>query len=142
MEVQPFLRVVLDEHVFSCFLCDDEEGADVGIFPALEIAEVALRKELHFGRDVMMIAPLTENVLLLEGIALTKRLDDIAQHVTELHIQLCIGAEARHRVLYFENDRAVALLRPEYGVQMPAALVVDVLKLGKELVKRSFLVCH
>ena len=142
MEVQPLFRVVLDEHVFSCFLCDDEKGADVSILPALEIAEVTLREELHFGRDVMMIAPLTEDVLLLEGIALTKRLDDIAQHVTELHIQLCIGAEARYGVLYFENDRAIALLRPEYGVQIPAALVVDVLKLGKELVKRSFLVCH
>ena len=90
----------------------------------------------------MMIASLAEDVLLLEGIPFTKRLDDIAQHVTELHIQLCICAEARHRVLYFENDRAIALLRPEYGVQMPAAFVVDVLKLGKELVKRSFLVCH
>ena len=142
MEVQPFLRVVLDEHVFSCFLCDDEEGADVGIFSALEIAEVTLREELHFGRDVMMIASFAEYVLLLEGITLTKRLDDITQHVTKLHIQLCIGAEARYRVLYFENDRAIALLRPEYGVQMSAALVVDVLKLGKELVKRSFLVCH
>jgi hypothetical protein len=60
----------------------------------------------------MMITPLTENVLLLKGIALSKCLDYVTQHVTELQIQFGIGAEARHRILDFYDDRAIALLRP------------------------------
>ena len=142
MEVHPFFGVVLDEHVLVSLLRDDEEGADVGIFPALKVAEVTLREKFHAGRNVMMIAFLAENVLLLKGIAFTQCLHDVAQHVTELHIQLSISAEARHWILYFKDDGTIALLRPEYGVQKSAALVLDVLKLGKESVKRSFLCAH
>ena len=142
MEVKPLFGVVLDEHVFAGLLSDDQEGADVSIFPAFKIAEVALGKELHFGRDVVVVALLAEDVLFLEGIAFTQCLHDIAQHVTELHIQLGIGAEARHWILYFEDDGTITLLRPEYGVQKISALIIDVLKLGKESVKRSFLCCH
>ena len=47
MEVEPLLRVILDEHILPSLLSDDEEGADVRIFPALKVAEIALRKELH-----------------------------------------------------------------------------------------------
>ena len=89
-----------------------------------------------------MVALLAEDVLLLERIALAQGLDDIAQHITELHIQLGIGAETRHRILDFYDDGTVALLRPEYGVHKLPALVLDVLKLGKQLVKWSFLRSH
>ena len=42
MEIKPLLRVILDKHIVACLLGDDDKCADVSIFPALKVAEIAL----------------------------------------------------------------------------------------------------
>ena len=127
MEVQPFLWVIADKHVMSSLLCDNQEGADICVFPAFEIAEVALGKELHILWNVMVVALLTKDVLLLQGITLSKWLHDICQYVAELHIWLGIHAETWHRVSDFKYNRTIALLRPKDGVQVVPFCIVYVL---------------
>ena len=83
MEVLPSFDIVFHEGIVRRFLCDNEEGAYVGIFPSLEVVEIAFGEELLFSLRLMVILLLAENVLLLQSIALAERLDDVGQYVLE-----------------------------------------------------------
>ena len=51
----------------------------------------------------MVIFLLAENILLLEGIALAERLDDIGQYVLKEPILVGIGTILLHGILYLEK---------------------------------------
>ena len=89
-----------------------------------------------------MVAFLAEDVLFLQCIPFSQCLYDVAQYLGKLEVQLGIIAEARHGILDFKNDGTVTLLRPKDGIEKPSFLVHDVLKLGEQSVKRSFLGTH
>ena len=142
MEVEPRLGVVLHEGGFYRFLRDNEVGAYLSIGPAVEVAEVAAREELHIVGDVVAVALAAQHVLLLQGIALTEGLDDVVQHIGEGDILNGIRGILLHGVLYLDDDGGIAVLREEDRVHQLAGPILDVLKLGEEAVKRLFLVCH
>ena len=142
MEVEPCLGVVLHEGRLDGLLRDDEVGAYLGIGSTIEVAEVAAREELHFVRDVVVVALAAQHVLLLHGIALTERLDDVVQHVGVDDILHGISGILLNGVLDLDDDGGIAVLREEDRVQQLAGAILDVLELGEEAVKRLFLVCH
>ena len=140
VEVEPCLGVVLHEGGFYRFLRDNEVGAYLSIGSAVEVAEVAPGEELHIVGDVVVVALAAQHVLLLQGIALTERLDDVVQHVGEGDILHSVRGILLHGVLDLDNDGGIAVLREEDRVQQFAGAILDVLELGEEAVKRFFLV--
>ena len=65
IKLSPFLRIIGNEGALSRFLGDNDKGTDFGIGPALVIAEVALRQELHTRSNVMMESLSAKNILFL-----------------------------------------------------------------------------
>ena len=142
MEVEPCLGVVPHEGGLDGLLRDDKVGADLGIASAVEVAEVAPGEKLHIVGDVVVVALAAQHVLLLQGIALAERLDDVVQHVGEGDILHGISGILLNGVLDLDDDGGIAVLREEDRVQQLAGAILDVLELGEEAVKRLFLVCH
>ena len=65
VEIEPFLRVILNELAFLCLLSDNKVCAYLGKFSSLEVFEVASRKELSVLRHIVSVRLLAEYVLLL-----------------------------------------------------------------------------
>ena len=65
VEVLPSFGVVFHEGIVRTLLRNDEEGAYVGIFPALEVVEVTFGQELLFSLRLIVILLLAEDVLFL-----------------------------------------------------------------------------
>ena len=76
MEVQPLLRVVLHELAVPRLLRYNKVCTYLRELPSLEVPEIALCQELGIFRHVMVVALPAQDVLLLQGIALAKRLHD------------------------------------------------------------------
>jgi hypothetical protein len=127
MEVLPSFDIVFHEGIVSTFLRNNEEGAYVGIFPSLEVVEIAFGEELLFSLRLMVILLLAEDVLLLQGIALAECLDDVGQYVLEETIQVGIGTILLYGILYLEEYGRIALLGPEYRIEQFPVLIPDVL---------------
>jgi len=77
MEIEPSLRVVLDELVLLSLLGKDKKSPYLCELPSLEVSEIAPCQELRIVRYVMMICLSAQNVLLLQCISLTDGLKDI-----------------------------------------------------------------
>lgn len=88
MELRPLLRVILHELAAQRFLCDDNVGAYLGELPSLEVAEVAPRQELRILRHVVVVGLSAEDVLLLQGVALSKCLHEVGEHVLKAQVLL------------------------------------------------------
>ena len=142
MKVHPSLRIVFDERTVRTFLRDDEKGADVCVFPPLEVVEIAHGEKLHTVCYLMMILLFTEHILLLQGISFAQCLYDIGHHILKQGIQSGIRTVLLHGILYLEDDGTFAVLRPQYRIELLSFLVPDVLKLGKQTVENLFLLCH
>ena len=65
VEVLPSFGVVFHESIVRTLLRNDEEGAYVGIFPSLEVVEVAFGQELLFSLRLIVILLFAEDVLFL-----------------------------------------------------------------------------
>ena len=104
MEVLPSFDIVFHEGIVRRFLCDNEEGAYVGIFPSLEVVEIAFGQKLLFAFCLMVILLFAENVLFLQGIALAECLDDVGQYVLKEPILVGICTILLHRILYLKKD--------------------------------------
>jgi len=142
VEFEPGLGVVLHEGGLHRFLGDDEVGADLCVWAAVEVAEVAAREELHVGCDGMVVALTAEDVLFLQGVAFAEGLDDVVQHVGVGDVLHGIGGILLHGVLYLDDDGRIAVLREEDRVHQLAIGILDVLELGEETVKRLVLGTH
>ena len=92
MEVEPLLRVVLDELTALCLLSNYKVGGDFGKFPSLEVVEVTPGKELGIFSYLVVISLSAEYVLLLQGISLAESLDYISKHILKEEILLGVGA--------------------------------------------------
>ena len=68
MEVQPFLRVVLNELAALCLLREDKVGTYLRKFSSLKVTEVAFGQELRILRHLMVVGLLAKHVLFLQGI--------------------------------------------------------------------------
>ena len=142
MKVLPSFGIVFHEGIVSTFLRNNEEGAYVGILPSLEVVEIAPGQELRVFGHVTVVTLAAEYVLLLQGIALAERLDDIGQYVLKEPILVGVGTILLHGILYLEEYGRISLLGPEYRIEHFPVLLPDVLQLGKELVEWSSFLCH
>ena len=77
MEIEPSLRVVLDELVLLCLLGENKKSPYLCKLPSLEVSEIASCQELRIIRHVMVICLSAHNLLLLQCISLTDGLKDI-----------------------------------------------------------------
>lgn len=109
MEVQPPLRVVLNELAALRFLREDNVGTYLRKFSSLKVTEVAFGQELRILRHLMVVGLLAEHVLFLQGIALTERLYHVGEHILKEHVLLRIGTELLHGIGYLENNRRFPL---------------------------------
>ena len=92
MELRPHLRVVLHELAALRLLGDDKVCAYLGELPSLKVAEIAPRQELRILRHVVVVGLFAEDVLLLQGVALTERLHEVGEHVLEPQVLLRVRA--------------------------------------------------
>ena len=142
MKVPPSFGIVFHEGVARTFLGNDKKCAYVSVFPPLKVVEVAFSQELLIAFYLMVIFLLAEDVLLLEGIALAERLDDIGQHILKEPILVSICTILLHRVFYLKENRRIALLRPQHRVEQFPVLPPDVLQLSKEFIEWFSFLCH
>ena len=142
IELCPFLGVIGNEGALSGFLGDNDKGTDFGIGSALIVLEIALGQKLHIRGDVMVIGLSAEDVLLLQGIAFTKGLEDMIQHVHKGIVLVCIGAVLLHGVLYLEDRTAVACLAIQHGIYYFPPCIGDVLDARKKSVQCVFPSAH
>ena len=77
MEIEPSLRVVLDELASLSLLGEDKKSPYLCELPSLEVAEIASCQEFRIFRHVMVICLSAHNILLLQSISLTDGLKDI-----------------------------------------------------------------
>ena len=77
MEIEPSLRVILDELASLSLLSEDKKSPYLCKFPSLEVSEIASCQELRIIRHVMVICLSAHNILLLQCISLTDGLKDI-----------------------------------------------------------------
>ena len=104
MEVLPSFSIVFHEGIVRTLLGNDEEGANIGIRPSLEVVEIAFGQKLLFAFCLMVILLFAENVLFLQGIALAECLDDVGQYVLKEPILVGICTILLHRILYLKKD--------------------------------------
>ena len=109
MEVQPSLRVVLNELAVLCLLRKDKVGTYLRKFSSLKVTEVAFGQELCILRHLMVVGLLAEHVLFLQGITLAERLYHIGEHILKEHVLLRIGTKLLHGIDYLENNRRFPL---------------------------------
>ena len=109
MEVQPFLRVVLNELTPLCLLREDKVGTYLRKFSSLKVTEVAFGQELRILRHLMVVGLLAEHILFLQGIALAERLHHVGEYILKKHVLLRIGTELLHGIGYLENNRRFPL---------------------------------
>ena len=109
MEVQPSLRVVLNELAALCLLREDKVGTYLRKFSSLKVTEVAFGQELCILRHLMVVGLLAEHVLFLQGITLAERLYHIGEHILKEHVLLRIGTKLLHGIDYLENNRRFPL---------------------------------
>ena len=109
MEVQPPLRVVLNELAALCLLREDKVGTYLRKFSSLKVTEVAFGQELRILRHLMVVGLLAEHVLFLQGITLAERLHHVGEHILKKHVLLRIGTELLHGIGYLENNRRFPL---------------------------------
>ena len=77
MEVEPSLRVILDELASLSLLSEDKKSPYLCELPSLKVSEIASCQKLRIVLYVMMICLSAQNVLLLQCISLTDGLKDI-----------------------------------------------------------------
>lgn len=77
MEIEPSLRVILDELASLGLLGEDKKSPYLCELPSLEVPEIAPCQELRIIRHVMMICLSAHNILLLQCISLTDGLKNI-----------------------------------------------------------------
>ena len=77
MEVEPSLRVILDELASLSLLSEDKKSPYLCELPSLEVPEITSCQELRIIRHVMVICLSAQNILLLQCISLTDSLKDI-----------------------------------------------------------------
>ena len=77
MEIEPSLRVILDELASLGLLGEDKKSPYLCEFPSLEVSEITPCQELRIVRHVMVICLSAHNILLLQCISLTDGLKDI-----------------------------------------------------------------
>ena len=77
MEIEPSLRVILDELASLSLLGEDKKSPYLCKFPSLKVSEIASCQELRIIRHVMVICLSAQNILLLQCISLTDGLKDI-----------------------------------------------------------------
>ena len=90
----------------------------------------------------MVVVLLAENVLFLQCISLSKRLDDVIQHVLVSEILVGVRAILLHRVLHLDNHGAVPLLREQHGIEVFPFFIFHVLQLREQPVHVFFLARH
>ena len=79
----------------------------------------------------MVIILLAEDVLFLECISFTERLNDIVKYVCVRKIQISIRTILLHGVLYLNDYGAVPLCGKQYRVKVLPLLVLHILQLGE-----------
>ncbi len=137
MEVEPFLGVVLHELSALRLLCHYQIGCDFSELTALEVIEITPGQELGVFGHVAVVTLAAEYVLLLQGIALAERLDDVSQHVLKYHVPLRVGTQPENRVCHFKNDRGGPLCVEQHHI------TVRFLQLGVYPVEDFFVfLCH
>ena len=67
-EVLPLLVIVAEQTALLVFLGDGDIGGAIGVFPAFEIAEIALRQELLVPVVLSLEFLLGEYILLVDGV--------------------------------------------------------------------------
>lgn len=142
MELLPDLVIVLDEVGLVSLQRNNKIGADFGVWTAVEELEVALGKELHVLRDLVMVSLSAEDVLLLEGIAFPKGVDDIAEDIHVGHIEIGVRGILLDGILYFDDDGTIAFLGEQDGIQEIASCILDVLQLGEQAVDLASLLAN
>ena len=77
MEIEPSLRVILDELASLSLLGEDKKSPYLCELPSLEVPEIVSCQKLRIIRHVMVICLSAQNILLLQCISLTDSLKDI-----------------------------------------------------------------
>ena len=90
----------------------------------------------------MVIGLSAEDVLLLQGIAFTKGLEDMIQHVHKGIVLVSIGTVLLHGVLYLEDRTVVAGLAIQHGIDNSAPCIGNVLDARKKSVQCVFPSAH
>ena len=137
MEVEPFLGVVLHELSALRLLCHYQISGYFSELTALEVVEIAPGQELGTFGHVAVVPLAAEYVLLLQGIALAERLDDVCQHVLKNHVTLRVGTQPENRIYHFKDDRGGPLCVEQHDI------TVRFLQLGVYPVEDFFVfLCH
>lgn len=77
MEIEPYLRVILDELASLSLLSEDKKSPYLCKFSSLKVSEITPCQELRIIRYIMVICLSAQNILLLQCISLTDGLKDI-----------------------------------------------------------------
>ena len=142
IELCPFLGVIGNKGALSGFLGDNDKGTDFGIGSALIVLKITLGQKLHIRGNVMVVGLSAEDVLLLQGIAFTKGLEDMIQNVHKGIVLVCIGTVLLHGVLYLEDRTVVACLAIQHGIHYPSPCIGYVLDARKKSVQCVFPIAH
>ena len=90
----------------------------------------------------MMESLPAKDILLLQGIALTKCLEDMIQHVHKGIVLVCIGTVLLHGILYLKDRAIVASLAIQYGIDNLSPCIGNILDARKESVQCVFPNAH
>ena len=111
-EIAPLRGIIAQKGTLLTLLCDDKIGAAVSVRTSVHETEIAVRKEqtagvsigVTTGRDLLHIEMLAgEDVLLMQGIALTKRLENTGHQSGKRIIALHVGRVLLNRILHTED---------------------------------------
>ena len=142
LKLCPLLRVVGNKGALPGFLRDNYKGTYLGIGSTLVVPEIALRQKLRTLFDVVVEFLTAKDVLFLQGIAFSERLEDMIQHVHEGIVLVGIGTVLLHRVLYLEDGAVVTCPIIQHGIDQPALGIGNILYPRKESVQCVFPNAH
>ena len=81
MKIKPCLRIIFYKGTLLNLLANSEESTDVGVLTTFEILEIGLIQETHIIGKLMLVTLSAKNILLLQTIAFTQCLNDIAKNI-------------------------------------------------------------
>ena len=116
-EVTPLAAVIAQQGTLPGLLRDNQIGAGCRILPPVEEAEIGIGKETAFRtrRQGLAVEALPDkHVLLVQGVALTQRLDHCRHQVRKVIITVSISRILLYRVLHLQDGRILAGLGIEY----------------------------
>ena len=111
-EIAPLRGIIAQKGTLLTLLRDDKIGAAISVRTSVHETEIAVRKEqtagvsigVTTGRDLLHIEMLAgKDVLLMQGITLTKRLENTGHQSSKRIIALHVGRVLLNRILHTED---------------------------------------